>query len=297
MVNGDFSSDPFGNPVSGLAIVNPNMIGASTSPTTYPNVYFQCDSSGNPLPSNPDGSQPQGTACNKIPTGLINNIGQAMMKIYPVPNANAGNSNSSYNFVSEPVRNLYDTKFDGRLDHTLSLKDNIFGRFSYEQAFSHVPGGSPGLAEANAFGSNEDIRNHARNAAIGETHVFSPTIVNQASFGYNRIFDYIASQDNGTCASANIVPGGIPGANLGCPSGNCLPGAYSCGLVSTEFQGGGPGYWSLGDRGYSPFQGGTNIFSFRDSLDVVRGKHDIKAGFDFRANQMNVGTEAFQDGF
>jgi len=122
-----------------------------------------------------------------------------------------------------------------------------------------VPGGSPGLAEANAFGSNEDIRNHARNLALGETHVFSPTMVNQASFGYNRIFDYIASQGNGTCASEAL---GIPGANLGCSSGKCLPGDYSCGLVSTEMQGGGPGYWSLGDRGYSPFQGGTNIFFF-----------------------------------
>ncbi|MGA2538788.1 MAG: carboxypeptidase-like regulatory domain-containing protein, partial [Terracidiphilus sp.] len=295
MVGGDFSNDPFGNPISGIGIVNPNMIGSSTDPSMYPNVYFQCDGSGNPLPSNPDGSQPQGTPCNKIPSGLVSSIGQAMMKIYPVPNANAGNSNASYNFVSEPVRSLFDTKFDARLDETLTDKDNLFGRFSYEQAFSHVPGGSPGLAEANAFGSNEDIRNHARNAAIGETHVFSPTMVNQASFGYNRIFDYIASQGNGTCASAAL---GIPGANLGCPtSTTCIPGSYSCGLVSTEFQGGGPGYWSLGDRGYSPFQGGTNIFSFRDSLDLIRGKHDIKAGFDFRGNQMNVGTEAFQDGF
>jgi hypothetical protein len=46
MRSGDFSSDAFGNPVSGLAIVNPNMIGASTSPTLYPNVYFQCDNAG-----------------------------------------------------------------------------------------------------------------------------------------------------------------------------------------------------------------------------------------------------------
>src|SRR5277367_6694387 len=69
MRTGDFSADPFGNPVSGLGIVNPNMIGASTSPTTYPNAYYQCDTSGNPLASNPDGSQPQGAACNKIPAG------------------------------------------------------------------------------------------------------------------------------------------------------------------------------------------------------------------------------------
>jgi hypothetical protein len=295
MRTGDFSADPYGNPVSGLAIVNPNMIGASTNPAIYPNVYFQCDSAGNPLPSNPDGSQPAGTACNKIPTGLINNIGQAMMNIYPAPNVNIGSSTASYNYVNEPVRVLNETKFDVRLDQTFSSKDNAFGRFSYDQAFSFVPGGAPGLAESNAFGSNENIINHARNAALGETHVFSPAMVNQATFGYNRIFDYIASQGNGTCASNTIVPGGIPGANLGCGTGSkCAPGAYSCGLVSTIVAG---GYWAIGDRGYSPFQGGTNIFSFKDTLDLILRKHNLRFGIDFRGNQMNVGTEAFQDGF
>lgn len=294
MRSGDFSADPYGNAVSGLAIVNPNMIGASTDPTAYPNVYFQCDGSGNPIPSNADGSQAQGTPCNKIPTGLINNIGQAMMNVYPTPNAN--NPSAGYNYVNIPVRTLNETKFDARLDQTFSNSDNAFARFSYDQAFSFVPGGGPGLAESNAFGSNENIINHARNIAIGESHIFSASTINQAAFGYNRIFDYIASQGSGTCASATLVPGGIPNANLGCPNGSskCLPGAYSCGLVSTIVAG---GYWALGDRGYSPFQGGTNIFSFKDSLDLIRHKHEIKVGLDFRANQMNVGTEAFQDGF
>ncbi len=122
-------------------------------------------------------------------------------------------------------------------------------------------------------------------------------MVNQASFGYNRIFNYIDSQGTGTCASATI---GIPGANLGCAGGaigageTCTAGAYSCGLTSVLMFG---GYWSLGDRGYTPFQGGTNVFSFKDSLDIIRGKHDFKVGIDIRANQMNVGAEAFQDGF
>ncbi|MGB8258760.1 MAG: carboxypeptidase-like regulatory domain-containing protein [Terracidiphilus sp.] len=296
MRGGDFSADPFGNALSGLQIVNPNMIGASTDPKAFPNVYFQCDGSGNPLPANADGSQAQGTPCNKIPSNLINNIGQAMMNIYPKPNINAGNANASYNYINQPVRSLDETKFDARLDHTISNNDNLFGRFSYDQAFSFVPGGGPGLAESNAFGSNERIINHARNFAIGETHVFSATFVNQATVGYNRIFDYIASQGSGTCASATLVPGGIPNANLGCPTGSskCAPGSYSCGLVSTIVSG---GYWAIGDRGYSPFQGGTNIYSFKDSLDIIRHKHEIKVGFDFRANQMNVGTEAFQDGF
>jgi hypothetical protein len=291
MRTGDFSADPFGNPVSGLVIVNPNMIGASTNPAVFPNVYFQCDSSGNPIPANSDGSQPAGTACNKIPTNLINPIGQAMENLYPQPNAN--NAAAGYNFADSPVRSLDETKFDIRLDQNFSEADSAFARFSYDQATSYVPGGAPGFAEANAFGSNQGIINHARNVAIGETHVFSPATVNQFTFGYNRIFDYITSQGTGSCASAKL---GIVGANLGCPNGSttCMPGAYSCGLVSVLMTG---GYWSLGDRGYSPFQGGTNVFTVNDSLDVVRGEHDIRFGIGIRANQMNVGTEAFQDGF
>lgn len=291
MRTGDFSADPFGNPVSGLVIVNPNMIGASTNPAVFPNVYFQCDSSGNPIPANSDGSQPAGTACNKIPANLINTIGQAMENLYPQPNAN--NAAGGYNFADSPVRSLDETKFDIRLDQNFSEADSAFARFSYDQATSYVPGGAPGFAEANAFGSNQGIINHARNIAIGETHVFSPATVNQFTFGYNRIFDYITSQGTGSCASAKL---GIVGANLGCPNGSttCMPGAYSCGLVSVLMTG---GYWSLGDRGYSPFQGGTNVFTVNDSLDVIRGEHDIRFGIGIRDNQMNVGTEAFQDGF
>src|SRR5216683_1854370 len=263
---GDFSADPFGNPVSGIAIVNPNMVGASTNPAVFPNIYFHCDpTTGNPLPANPNGLQPNGTACNKMPAGLINNIGQALVNLYPTPNAN--NLAAGFNFVSEPVRKLDETKLDIRLDHNLSASDTLFARFSYDDAVSFVPGGfTGGFAEANAFGSNQGIINH------------------------------ITSQGTGSCESNKIVPGGIPGANLGCPNGGttCTAGAYSCGLVSTFFL---STFWSLGDRGFTPFQGGTNIFSFSDTLDIIRGKHDVKVGATIRANQMNVGTQAFQDGF
>ena len=158
-----------------------------------------------------------------------------MINLYPAPNAS--NCQCGLQLRQSARAQLDETKFDIRLDHTLSNQDNLFGRFSYDQAFSFVPGGSPGFAEANSFGSNQRIRNHARNVALGETHVFSANMINQASFGYNRIFDYIASQGTGTCASATIVPGGIPNANLGCAGSTCAPGAYSCGLVSTAVPG------------------------------------------------------------
>jgi hypothetical protein len=166
---GDFSNDAFGQPNT-IALVNPWATQVvNGNPVSVP---FMCDSAGNALPAAPDGSQASGTPCNKIPQGLINPIGQKLMNLYPLPNAD--NPALGYNYVSEPVRKLNETKFDIRMDENLSAKDNMFARFSYDQAQSYVPGGAPGFAEQGPFASNQNIINHARNAAISETHIFRP---------------------------------------------------------------------------------------------------------------------------
>ena len=56
-------------------------------------------------------------------------------------------------------------------------------------------------------------------------------------------------------------------------------------------------YMSLGDRGYAPYQGGTNVYSVSDTLDLIRGRHNIRFGTVYRANEMNIRNNAFQDGF
>jgi hypothetical protein len=291
--DGDFSLDAFGQPPQNqgqITIFNPNVNPTASPSSTTP---FQCTAAGVPIPANPDGSQTGGTPCNKIPLNLQNPIAQKMINLYPLPNVAPG-PHETFNFLNEPVRDLDETKFDIRVDHSFSAADNIFARFSYDQANSVVPGGGgPGsFAEANAFGSNQIIINHARNVTISETHVFSPNTVNQVSGGYNRIFDYISSNGTGSCEAAII---GIPGANLNCNASNvCSPNGISCGLTSTQFGG---GFWALGDRGFAPFIGGTNVFVVNDTLDMIRGKHDIRVGLGIRANQMNVRTEGFQDGF
>ena len=240
---------------------------------------FQCDIAGNALTPNVGGDQPAGIPCNVIPVELQNSIAQQMIDFYPTP-VNNGFFN---NYTNVPVRSLDEGEFDVRLDHNFSSKDSAFARFSYDQANSFIPGGAPGFAEANAFGSTQNISNHGRNVALSETHIFSDRTVNQINAGFNRIFNQITSFGSGSCESQKL---GIPNANLG--------GAYSCGLTSTSVGG---GYWGLGDRGFAPFQGGTNVFSISDSFDMIRGKHDIRIGGQVRANQMNVATNAFQDGF
>ncbi|MGH9545103.1 MAG: hypothetical protein ACRD23_07790, partial [Terriglobales bacterium] len=293
MMTGDFTEDPLGG-TRGVTSYNGFVFPDLVSPYTF--TPFRCDGAGNPIAPNPDGSQTGGaTDCNKIPAGLINPVGQAMINLYP--QSNLINTSILTNYSNVPVRSLDENEFDVRVDHNFSTKDSIFARFSYDQATSFVPGGSPGFAEANAFGSSQDITNHGRNLAISENHVLSDRTINQFSAGFNRIFNHISSFGDGTCESANI---GILGANLNSKCAGAPPGlsqsttdCVSCGLSSTLMN----NYWALGDRGFAPFQGGTNVFSIADSLDMIRGKHNIRIGGQVRIQQMNVLTNAFQDGF
>jgi Carboxypeptidase regulatory-like domain len=297
MMNGDFSNDPF---LTGL-LLNPY---ANVYPTTGEPINFQC-AGGVPTAVLADGSQVAGTPCNIIPTtggptgtGLIDPIGQAMVGLYPVGSDTL--TDGQFNYSSVPVRRLNEGQANVRLDHTFSNKDSAFARFSYDQANSYVPGGSPTWAEQNPFASNQLIANHGRNLAISETHILSPNNINQVSVGFNRIFNFITSYGEfgpQICEAANL---GIVGADLNSQCPGAPPGltqttkaCLSCGLSSTQLA----GYWGLGDRGFAPFQGGTNVYTFSDTFDMIRGKHDIRVGFGFRDNQMNVMTNGFQDGY
>jgi hypothetical protein len=300
--NGDynFNVDPTGVTNRGSSQSNyPNLTNPFATGTEPRN--FQCvGNTTTPEPLKSDGSQPAGTLCNVIPAGLINPSGAKVAALYPTPDVPG---NSSFNYVNQPTRKLNEGTWDIRLDHNFSSKDSVFGRFSYDQATNFVPGGSPTWAEQNAFGSNQDINNHGRNAALSETHVLSANTINQFTAGYNRIFNHILSfgEFGGQpCKAANL---GIPGADLGSacdgvtgyPAGlnQATNDCISCGLTSFQMS----SYFSIGDRGYSPYQGGTNVYSVSDTLDLIRGKHDIRVGAAYRANEMNVRNNAFQDGY
>ena len=284
MQTGNFNNDQFGNPRT-TQLINP-----------YSGSAFQCAPDGvTPLtPDSTTGVQPSGKDCSVIPTELKDSAGSALIQLYPT--ATTSNVAGGFNYTNVPVRKLDEKTFDARLDHNFSRKDLLFARFSYDQASSFVPGGSPSFAEASGFGSTQNIDNHARNAAISETHIFSDHNINQLTFGYNRIFNYIHSFASGTCEASTL---GILNANLDAACGG-PPGivpqsklCLSCGLTNINLN---QGYWSIGDRGFAPFVGGTNVFSIADSFDMIRGKHDIRVGIGIRAQQLNVLTNSFQDG-
>jgi len=302
MINGDYTLDPLGGTRGVTQYPNGFVFPDLLNPYTF--SPFQCDDEGTPLDPDSSGAQPAGVNCNKIPRAMFDQAvnpaadpsGLAMMQLYPAPNAI--NPNTLTNFSDVPVRSLDEDKFDIRIDHSFSGKDSVFARFSYDQADSFVPGGSPGFAEQNAFGSNQNISNHGRSVAIAETHILNERNINQFTAGFNRIFNHIKSFGDGSCEAANV---GILGANLNSKCPNAPSGVVdqstkdcmSCGLTSTLMN----NYWALGDRGFAPFQGGTNVFSIADTFDMIRGNHNIRVGMGIRIQQMNVETNAFQDGF
>jgi len=291
--NYDYSVDPNGNPRGSTAFPSLN------DPFTF--SPLQCNSVGGtlvPVAVNSDGSQNTGsTGCNIIPAALVNPIGAKVVQLYPTPNAIGS---SGYNYVDQPTRKINEGTWDIRLDHNFSNKDSAFARFSYDQATNFIPGGSPTWSEAGAFGSNQFINNHGRNLGLSETHIFSPKTINQFNVGFNRIFNHILSYGTGSCEAAVI---GIPGADLGsaCDSHTGYPASLnqatndcvSCGMTSFSMS----AYYAVGDRGFAPYQGGTNVYSVSDTIDLIRGKHEIRLGAVFRANQMNVRNNASQDGF
>src|SRR5436853_3994806 len=93
MVNGDYSFDPLGTARPGWdaqGMDNPpnsNKFGNIVDPYNF--GAFQCDGAGNPLAPDPiTGIQPAGVNCNKIPTSMIDPVGQAMLRLYHTPNNN-----------------------------------------------------------------------------------------------------------------------------------------------------------------------------------------------------------------
>jgi hypothetical protein len=300
--NYDYSDNPFA-----AQLTNP--FPYSTSGATSP---FQCYVSTG-LPVTPvaagqpfAGSQGpivQGVtqACDIIPAALVNSVGANVVKLYGtggvVPNAVGA---TGYNYINQPTRKVNEGTWDIRFDHNFSNKDSAFTRFSYDQATNFVPGGSPNWSEAAAFGSNQFINNHGRNLALSETHIFSPNTINQFNAGFSRIFNHILSYGTGTCEAAIV---GIPGADIGskCDGITGYPASLNqasndcegCGMTSFSMS----AYFALGDRGFAPYQGGTNVYSVGDTIDLIRGRHEIRLGAVYRANEMNVRNNASQDGF
>ncbi len=260
----------------GLTIIN-------SVPTALERAGNFTEAGGNaPIYDAQTAGRPQfisGGVLNVIPANRINLIAQTLLNMLPLPTPGLNPSNPfSNNYRSTPVKMLNDAQWDARLDHQIGKDDHIFARFSWDNANQFLPDGLPGFGSPGSFNSNQSFTTHARNVAISESHVFSPTLVNQFTAGYNRDFNYITSFGYLSNESQKL---GIPGANLGT--------AATSGLTNLTIS----GFAGFGDRGFSPFQGGTNVYHYLDSLNWVHGQHSVTFGGEFRAMQENTLGDSF----
>ncbi|CAN5746159.1 hypothetical protein BH18ACI5_BH18ACI5_15960 [soil metagenome] len=205
-----------------------------------------------------------------IPANRIDPIGLKILNLLPLPTFT---DRLAGNYLANPVKTLNDYQGDIRIDHNISSNDRIFARYSMEEADQYLPTGLPDFGATGGFSSNQTFETNARNIALSETHIFKNDLINQFTAGYNRVFNYITSFGYQSNKSAEF---GIPGANLGTDE--------TSSLTRMTFQ----NFVGVGDRGFSPFQGGTNVFHFANTLTMIKGSHTLNLGGTLRAMQLNL---------
>ena len=207
---------------------------------------------------------------NVIDPARQNAAAMNYLNVFPAPNyGTATTIENNYSNVQDEVRHFDD--FDGRIDWAATSKDNLFGRYSYGQDIFTKTVSVAGTPSGFAAGSNI---NHPRGFVIGETHIFTPAIINEFRFGYTRpLYGYINPYE-GEAFSANL---GIVNANrtplLG---GGALIGGYNSEISYT------------GDGG--PYEVPQNTYQYYDSLSWSHKRHTFKFG----ANIMRREVDFFQ---
>jgi outer membrane receptor protein involved in Fe transport len=204
---------------------------------------------------------------------LIDQTGVNILKFYEQYAApNIAGRTTANNFLFNPLFVDNGDAFDVKVDHRFSDADSGFIRYSQSSDGLIVPGILPvPLVGAIICGP---AQNPAHQAVVGETHIFSPTTINTARFGWSRFFVIAQNWDAGLNLPSQL---GIPGVDI--------PGdSRSDGLPVMSFS----GYTTIGDAGNSPTQIGTNNYQVDDNVNLVRGKHSLDVGFQLVRLQYNM---------
>src|SRR5581483_6329039 len=199
---------------------------------------------------------------NKIPANRIAAASAYLASFFPLINQGGVG-----NLVSNPTLIGNRNQYNVRIDHTISSKDQLFGRITVANFQGQDPLSGLVFSSAPSFNPPKLPTSEgafSRNAAIGWTHVFKPTLLNQFLFGFNR--SRMPREQRGPDFFRQF---GIPGANTN-PADFGLP--------------------NISATGYSPF-GGTDVitpfdltendFQYTDDVTLMKGKHSIHLGGTF----------------
>jgi len=210
-----------------------------------------------------------------LPSYYQNPIGVAIAALYPLPNRNVAGAN----FVSSPSQFDNQNHFDIRVDHALSHSDNLFFRYSFVDDNFFDPFGGAGYSAVPNYGLS--IPSRAQNTSLGETHTFTPSLINELRLGFNRVSNGDYQQNQGVSVNKT----------LGLPELSTNPRDWGLSLISVN------GYSPLGDEYTSPEHGTTNTYQIGDNATWSRGRHLVKFGFDSRILQQNAYRDVQSRGF
>ena len=201
-------------------------------------------------------------AGNQIPLGRFDPAALKLLAAEPLPNVPNQVIN---NFVSSPTNTNRANRVDFKQDTQISQADSLFARYSFfgGDAVTYGPFPAP-LVGSTTFQTapKSDLGN---GAAIGETHIFTPAIVNEARVGYNRIQDFLTPFVTDVI-NPQYGLGGIPNQ----------PGAT--GLPSIAIS----GFSNLGEATFLPNDKISEVITAEDHVSITAGRHFLKFGGDYR---------------
>lgn len=205
---------------------------------------------------------------NIIPANRLDPNAINLLNLYPAPN----NSGLFNNYAANPVLRNQSNQFDARGDQMFGASDSLFGRVSYVSNPQFIPGPFPGIADGGSFAQGDQTA-ESWNAVLSETHTFSPSLLNEARFGYNRISTTRVQPNDNTL--------GIP-AQFGIQGIPQVP--YNGGLGSIFIT----GLTTLGSNQFLPSVEYSNTYQFTDNVTKNLGRHSIKVGFEFQHLQFSI---------
>ncbi|HMF79708.1 MAG TPA: carboxypeptidase regulatory-like domain-containing protein [Bryobacteraceae bacterium] len=213
-------------------------------------------------------------ANNKIPTSLLNPGALATLGLLPTPNYGApGAQAANYLFIArQPFNN---DQYDIRIDHQFSDKNTLFARVSRAVQSSTNPGSFSGF-----LGGGTNNINNSVNTILNDVHIFTPSLVNEARFGYTR--------HNGSLQVLD-AQGGVDFANKNGIALYPFPVQTFPQILfsySGSSTGGSQQFNALGSGG--PNLNVENLFEGADDLSWTKGKHSLKMGVDVRRDRFDV---------
>ncbi len=250
---------------------------------------------------------------NVIPASRISPQGQAMLNLFPLPDPlglaldPTGNRGYNFRYPQQQLRPLDDKIL--RIDYNLSSKAVMYGRLLQDyqaQNGYNTTVGPPG----GAWGQFPDSYHVQSAGALGTiVYTFSPTLINELSWGINRgkqgvgpLTDTSSNKNNGGVrtydqsllplkdSNGNALT--LPRINQTSNILSLLP-AVQFGIPSTGFsqQSSGQGItnapqFSLDSRW--PFTGTDQLQTLQDKVTWVTGPHTLKAGFYYERMARNV---------